>query len=294
MRFWCSTIEAPWSWDFRAYPGVWLAVVALVLPYLLSQGRREGPNPDRRRHTGLYLAGVAALWVGSDWPLGLLGASYVAWAHMVQFLLYTIVAAPLMLLGCPEWMARRIAGRLRLYRITSRLARPVVAGVGFNLLLVLTHSPWAVDTLRSSQFGSFAMDVVWLGMGFMVWLPLLSPLPEQRLVSYPAKMVFLFLALGVVPAVPAGFLTFAGFPLYSTYELAPRFHGLSATTDQQLAGLVMKLGGIPIIWTIIVVMVNRWFGQDRSTAGQLPTRWGSTVIEVDGDSNSTQVRRETS
>ena len=95
-------------------------------------------------------------------------------------------------------------------------------------------------------------------MGLLVWLPILSPLPEHRMTSYPAKMSYLFLALGVVPAVPAGFLTFSTLPLYATYELAPRVHGLDAGTDQQLAGLVMKLGGIPIIWTSITVMMMRW------------------------------------
>ena len=268
MRFWCSTLEAPWSWKFRAYPGIWLAVAALFVPYLVAQSRRSGPNPDRRRHTASYLAGVLAFWLATDWPLGLLGASYVAWAHMVQFLIYTLVAAPLMLLGIPEWMGRQIVGRLRIYRTTLRLARPVTAGVVFNLLLVATHSPWAVDNMRSNQFGSFAMDVVWLAMGLLVWLPIISPMPEQRMTSYPAKMVYLFLSLGVVPAIPAGFLTFATFPLYATYELAPRFHGLAAATDQQLAGLIMKLGGIPIVWGTIIVMMMRWADQERHATAE--------------------------
>lgn len=272
VRFWCSTLEVPWSWKFRAYPGIWLAVAALFVPYLVSQSRRVGPNPDRRRHTAFYLCGVAAFWVATDWPLGLLGASYLAWAHMVQFLLYTLVAAPLMLLGTPEWMARQVLGKLRIYRATLRLSRPVVAGVAFNLMLVFTHAPWSVDTLRSSQFGSFAMDVVWLAMGLLVWLPIISPLPEHRMTSYPGKMVYLFLALGVVPAVPAGFLTFASFPLYATYELAPRVHGMAAATDQQLAGLAMKLGGIPIIWGTILVMLNRWADQDRSDSEAIQAR----------------------
>ena len=264
MRFWCSTLETPWSWQFRAYPGIWLAVLLLTVPYLIGQGRRGGPNPERRRHTLLYLGGVLAFWIATDWPLGLLGASYLAWAHMVQFLIYTLVAAPLLLLGTPEWMARRVLERARIYRLSLRASRPVVAGLAFNALLVLTHAPFTVDNLRSNQFGSFAMDAVWLAMGLLVWLPMLSPLPEHRMTSYPGKMVYLFLALGVVPAVPASFLTFSSFPLYATYELAPRVHGLGAKTDQQLAGLAMKLGGIPIVWGAIFVMMHRWSDQERA------------------------------
>ncbi len=226
----------------------------------------------QRRQMWSYLAGVAAFWLASDWPLGVLGAGYLASAHMAQFMLYTLVAAPLMVLGIPEPIARKMVARLRLYRVLTRLTKPVTAGLVFNGCLVATHSPWITDTLRSNQFGSFAMDAVWLLSGVLVWLPICSPLTEHRLEAYPSKMVYLFLALGVVPAVPAGFLTFAGFPLYATYELAPRFYGLDAATDQQLAGLIMKLGGIPIVWGTIVAMMMRWSEESRNPS---PNRSGN-------------------
>lgn len=275
MRFWCSALEVPWTWSWRAYPGVWLAAVALAAPYLLACRRaRATAVPSlgkdeasaQRRQMWLFGAGVVAFWLASDWPLGVLGAGYLASAHMLQFMLYTLVAAPLLVLGMPEPMARRMLAKLRLYRFMTRLTRPVTAGLVFNGCLIATHSPWAVDTLRANQFGSFVMDVVWLASGVMVWLPICSPLIEHRLQAYPGKMVYLFLSLGVVPAVPAGFLTFAGFPLYATYELAPRFYGLDAATDQQIAGLLMKLGGIPIVWGAIIAMMLRWADEAKSSA----------------------------
>lgn len=269
MRFWCSTLEVPWTWRFQAYPGVWAAVLAIAVPYAFAQ-RQRGKYPERRRHMIFFFAGVVAFWVATDWPLGLLGASYLAFAHMVQFVLYSMVAAPLLMLGTPEWLARQRLGRLRLYRLSCRLSRPVTAGLVFNAVLVSTHSPWAVDTLRPTQFGSFVMDGMWLLAGIIVWLPVLSPLPEQRMTSYPGRMSYMFLALGVIPAVPAGFLTFANLPLYSTYELAPRVHGIAAGVDQRLAGLVMKLGGIPVVWGTIVVLMTRWaksegYGEPKRT-----------------------------
>ena len=283
MRFWCSALEVPWTWGWRAYPGVWVATLAIAVPYLVARRRARAMRIEpldaaeaaaERRQMWLFLAGVAAFWVASDWPLGVLGAGYLASAHMLQFMLYTLVAAPLLVMGVSEPMARRILARLRLYRLLTRLTKPVTAALVFNGCLVATHSPWAVDNLRANQFGSFVMDVVWLVSGVLVWLPILSPLTEHRLRAYPGKMVYLFLALGVVPAVPAGFLTFASFPLYATYELAPRFYGLDAATDQQTAGLIMKLGGIPIVWGAIIAMMLRWADESRasSPAGPLSRR----------------------
>lgn len=281
MRFWCSTLEEPWSWSFRAYPGIWLAMCLLIIPYFLFQRRAPKGYKAPKSQNRLFIAAVVLLWLATDWPLGLLGASYLASAHMLQFLLYTMAVAPLLLLGVPEWMARRIAGRLRLYRILGRCAKPVVAGVLFNGILILTHSPWAVDNFRASQFGSFGMDLLWLVAGLLVWIPLVSPIPEHRMTSYPGRMAYLFLSLGVIPAVPGGFLTFASFPLYATYELAPRVHGLGATTDQQLAGLVMKLGGIPIVWGTIVVLMYRWSEISRAEGAEARLLNKSTLPSED-------------
>ena len=216
-------------------------MLLLISSYLIFQRRAPIGDEGEKKKRRFFIISVLLLWIATDWPLGLLGASYLASAHMLQFLIYTMAVAPLFWLGIPEWMARRIAGRLRLYRLMGRVAQPVVGGVLFNFILIATHSPWAVDNFRTNQFGSFLMDFVWFIGGLLVWAPIISPITEHRMTSYPGRMAYLFLALGVVPAVPAGFLTFAGFPLYAIYELAPRVHGLSATTDQQLAGLIMKL-----------------------------------------------------
>lgn len=262
VSFWCSTITSPWSWSPRLYPGVWLVVGLMSGSYLVSMSRRArsgASTPHRRRQTAQFLAGVVVVWAASDWPIGLLGASYLSSVHMIQFMMYTLIAAPLLLLGTPEWMARRILGRLRLYRVVGRAARPLVAGIVFNLVMVVTMAPVTTDALRASQFGSFAMDVVWLVAGLVLWLPIVSPLAEHTRFGYGAKMAYLFLAATIVPVFPASFLTFSEFPLYATYELAPRvFDGFSAGSDQAASGLIMKIGSIPIIWGTMLVMMTRW------------------------------------
>jgi cytochrome c oxidase assembly factor CtaG len=258
VTWWCVSITETWSWTFRAYPGIWLSVLLLAVPYVVAHLRRQGPNPQRGRRIGFYLGGVVAYWVATDWPLGTLGAGYLASAHMVQFLLYTLAAAPLLLLGTPEWMARRVVGRLRLYRVVRVLAKPLVAGLTFNGILIVTHAPMTVDTFRSNQLGSFTLDLLWLVAGLLLWLPIVSPMPELKPATYGGRMIYLFLAAQVVPMIPGGFLTFSQYPLYATYELAPRIWGLSAGRDQALAGALMKVGGVPIVWSTMLALMIRW------------------------------------
>lgn len=269
VSFWCSTIAEPFTWAPRLYPGIWVAMLALVVPYLVAQRNRSrsgAPNPDRRQRTTRYLAGVVVVWLATDWPIGLLGASYLASAHMVQYLLYGLVAAPLLLLGTPEWMARRLLSRIRAYRTVLTLSRPLVAGVIYNVVLIVTHAPATTDVLRTNQAGSAIMDVAWLLSGLVLWLPICSPLPEHTRRGYGAKMAYLFVAATIVPVFPASFLTFSEFPLYEIYELAPRVFGLEAGTDQAMAGLIMKVGSIPIIWGTLLAMMMRW-ARDEGVPG---------------------------
>jgi putative membrane protein len=264
ISWWCTALTEPWSWTFRAYPGIWLVVAALAGGYLRGvHGRRDGEEHSARR-TAFFMAGLAVFWIASDWPIGTLGAGYLAGAHMIQYMLYVFVASPLLWLGTPEWMARRLLAVTGIYRAGRSLRRfPLAMGVLFNLTLVLTHTPLAVDSLRSSQFGSFGMDFVWLLSGLALWAPVVGTVSEFRARSYPARMLYLFFATGIVTIIPASFLTFAGLPLYRTYELAPRVFGLTAIHDQQIAGLIMKLGAVPVVWPVLATMMYRWAMAER-------------------------------
>ncbi len=263
MNLWCASTDQPWTWQWIAYPGVWLTVLIPVVAYLRAVARSQEPT-DRRTRLA-FLAGMAVFWIASDWPVGTLGAGYLAWVHMSQYVLYVLVAAPLLLRGIPDWMAARILDRLRLRGVARKLGHNLlISGLVFNLVLVVTHAPFTVDALRSTQLGSFAMDMTWLISGLVLWLPIVGPLLEHRSRSVPARMVYLFAAAGVVAILPASFLTFAKFPLYSTYELAPRIGAITAIEDQQLAGVMMKLGMVPVVWGTLAVMFFRWMGSERA------------------------------
>ena len=263
ITWWCTALERPWSWNWIAYPGIWIASLLPIVIYVMAILRHGGPI-DRRK-LAQFVGGMFVFWVASDWPLGALGAGYLASAHMLQFLLYTLCAVPLLMMGTPEWMARKVTSKLRIYRATTWLGRSlVVAGLTYNMLLIVTHAPATVDTLRTNQFGSFAMDVVWVLAGVILWLPILNPMHEGRAGSPLAKMVYLFVTASILAVIPASFLTFTTTPIYSIYELAPRIGGLTTREDQQMAGIAMKLATIPVIWATIGVIWFRWAKAEES------------------------------
>jgi putative membrane protein len=267
MTWWCSATRLPWDWTPRAYPGVWLAMGLILAVYVRSRRRMTAAEraADPSWRPAAFVGGWLALWIASDWPLGTLGAGYLASAHMVQYLVTTLVAAPLLVAGIGEATLRRATARTHTTGLVRAACHPVTAAVLFNVVLVATHAPVVVDALRTSQAGSFVLDALWLASGLVLWLPVCGPLPELR-PGYPARAALLFVGAGVVPMIPGGFLTFADNPLYSVYELAPRVGGLDATSDQQLAGVLMKLGSVPLIWPVIGVLFARWAAEDRRPA----------------------------
>lgn len=286
MRVWCSRLLTEWTWEWRPYYGVWVLIGGIALVYGLSWRRHlrvTGRSLDHRDRVCIarFAAGLVILWIASDWPLAALGSGYLVSMHMLQFMLKVLGVAPLLLLGTPEWMARRLLHRFRLDRSYRFVAQPIVAAVLFNVMLVCTHAPATVDLLRGSQVGSFAVDTIWVMSGLIAWSPVISPLPEVVHPSVLIKMAFLFLGLGGVSIVPAGFLVFADYPLYRVYELAPRVWGMSAVDDQQLAGAIMKVGMMPVIWITMAVMWSRWFhakhADDHSYRREHPVESGSNA-----------------
>ncbi|MFV0318082.1 MAG: cytochrome c oxidase assembly protein [Microthrixaceae bacterium] len=265
MRWWCSAVQQDWDWTPRPYLGVWLLIGAFAALYArmwqLHRRDHEALDSDRR-YMWRFAGGALLLWIASDWPVGTLGGGYLASVHMLQYMLYAFGAAPLLMLGTPEWMARSVLEALHLTKVWAALSKPVVAVLLANALLVATHSPIGVDTLRATQVGSFAMDMIWLFSGFVLWAPIINPIREVGMTSPMGRIVYLFLAAALVPMIPGGFITFSSSPLYSTYELAPRV-GLSPLHDQQLAGVIMKLGSIPVVWTAMGIIWFRWYNKEN-------------------------------
>ncbi len=277
MTWWCTASGAPWSWTWRAYPGVWLLVGGLVAFYVVALRRLEpsrfaaDDRPVTVRELIVFATGVLALWVALDWPVGLLAAGYLLSAHTAQYLLLVLVAPPLLLLGCPRWLLRRLIRGRTAFRVARYLSRPLVPLLVYNVVLVAMHMPPAIEAARGTALVTFTLDMVTIASGLIFWWPALGRLPELQPMGYPGRIGYLLLSV-FLPTVPAVFFTYARFPIYELYELAPRVHGISAVTDQQVAGLMMKTVGGLILFTTMSVMFFRWHRMEQEEEAPVKER----------------------
>ena len=251
VQWWCSARGAPWDGSWQAYPGVWLFVI--VIGALFWKLRTQHPSP-RTGKSYAYPLSLLLLWLTLDWPVGPLGAGYLAWVHSVQFLMLAMIVPPLLLVRLDRERIAALLARSSVFGgIMRRLTQPLFAIILFAVTMVLTHLPRIVDALMVSQVGAFLLDVAWLVVGLIFWWPVVIRIPERA--HFPPLIQILYLFFGTQPHLYiAMWLLAADYPLYGTYELAPRVTPISAITDQQIAGALMLGFGATYVLGVITVL----------------------------------------
>ena len=273
MSWWCSSSKQTWTWTYRPYLGALVMVAGLVAlgVWWARRGRLSSASfhvPDGveltviegtpRGRTTAFVLGVIGLWLCIDWPLAALGAGYLAIAQMTRQIFMVMVVSPLLLFACPPELAVRAVGWGRRLRVLRLTARPIFAVPYAAITLVAINAPAVVDPLVATPFGAFAMDLMWMTAGFVLWMPVQCPHPGVRRLEGPFALGYLILQ-SIVPVLPGFFMTWADFPIYSTYELAPRvWSGFDAVNDQQSAAAILQVGGMVLLWVQIAYRFLKW------------------------------------
>ncbi len=283
VAWWCSGTGEVWTWRYTPFIGVWLAAAALIGSYVVAH-RRAG-QPIDPRLARRWIAGVAALFVVSEWPIGQLGAGYLATVGIARYVVFTFVAAPLLISGMPTWLVDRwfplTSHRGRLLQVVTHWP---VAFIIFNIVLIGTHLPITVDALKTTQAGSFGIDAAHLAAALVWWWPALRREQERNAIFEPARAFYLF-ATSVLMFVPAAFLTFSPLPLYGVYELAPPLWlTFDPLQDQQAAGITMNVIGGFMLWGVIAVLFLRWArDQQREDARAQRERDAARIAALRGN-----------
>ena len=222
---------------------------------------------------GCFLAGLLAVWVAVASPLDSL-AGFLLQAHMVQHMVLTMLAPPLILAGAPylpilrglprAW-SRGIAAPVLTAPAVSALGcfftHPAVAWILFVGSNVLWHIPTFYDAALRSESIHALEHACFLGTGFLFWWFVVQPWPSRRRWPEWASIPYLLLADFQNTAL-AAILTFVDHPLYPAYEEVPRLWGISALVDQNAAGLIMWIPGsvgflVPAGWIAIRLLSPR-------------------------------------
>jgi cytochrome c oxidase assembly factor CtaG len=200
--------------------------------------RRGRPVPFARRLS--FYAGLVLLFVAVLPPLSRLDHQLLAW-HMVQHLLMGDLAALLLVVGLTgpvlqPLLALPVIGRLQV------LSNPLVALPLWAVNLFLWHSPFLYQAALQSTVVHALQHTCFVAFGMVMWLALLGPLPAPAWFGNAARLGYV-LVVRLLGTLLANVFIWSGTVFYPDYHANEVKHGISALTDQGLAGSIMMLEG---------------------------------------------------
>jgi cytochrome c oxidase assembly factor CtaG len=200
---------------------------------------------------------------------------------MVQHLLLSLVAAPLLLLSNSMpvllWALpprdRATLGSLvgqpgRVRSALRFLTLPLVAWWLFVGTQWLWHQPTAYQWALENRGAHYFEHISFFATAVLFWWPVIGSPPLVSPLGYPARMAYTFLAWLPNSLLGAG-LTLSRGPLYSFYVASAQHNHTDAGLDQQLAGLIMWIPGDVLFAAILLLLFVAYLQNEERTAERI-------------------------
>ena len=248
------------------------ALAALLFLQGFVRLRRRGrPDLAGWDRLALFAAGLGVSLFAVVGPLDRLADDKLLTAHMGQHvligdlgpaLMVTAVRGPLLVFLLPAAVLAPLARSTHVRAVVGTLLRPRVAFSLWVANLAIWHIPYLYDLALEHQKLHDFEHVCWVFCGILVWTLLVDPGSHRRL-SVGGR-VALAAAMFAAGQILTDVLVFSFTPLYPVYRGA---YGISAVTDQQLAGIVMMVEQLLTLGTCVALLLRpRW---RRSRAARL-------------------------
>lgn len=259
------------SWSFD--PVVWAVVLVAGAFYvtMLRRAHRVTGKAVGPGHWLFYWSGLAVLFIALCSPLDAIGDDYLLWAHMVQHTLLADIAPPLLILGLrapviplgvPRRMLRHTARGGTVGRVWATATNPWVALPAWAAATWVWSIPAVFDYTSQHEAIHYFSHLTLFYTGFALWWMIISPLPSERRRPAIARLGYLGFSRFATAFVCLP-LTWLNRTLYPLYVSAPRAYGISALTDQRLAGASMCLIELLVFGIALSVVFVDLLSQDE-------------------------------
>lgn len=258
-----------WSFD----PLVAIPLIGVAVAYLWAVRRVDAAHPDNpvpRARTTAFLLGLVTIEVALQSIIERYDTTFFS-DHMVQHILLTLVAAPLLVLGAPITLLLRVARpahRRRVIlpilhsRIVRVLAFPVVSWSLFTAVMWGTHFSPIFDRSLTDPFVHDIEHLLYLSAGLLFWWPAVALDPSPWRMPHPARVLYLFLQMPQNTFLALAIL-YASAPLYPHYAALRLSWGLAPLADQQLAGGLMWIVGDVVFVAAMALVMAGWMRREE-------------------------------
>jgi|SRR5579884_1245588 len=268
------------DWTFEPLVIVPLIVAALIYARGLRNGLRIVGRSRAAQvpRIAAFYTGLLVVFIALESPIDTLNDVSFA-VHMGQHLLLIMIAAPLMILGDPAPVfvrglplsfRRRILGGLsrqswahRLGGALSWLGSPAPAFVLFIGDLYFWHWPYMYDLTLQNAVVHDIEHICFLATGLLFWAQIIEQPGLRSSLSYAQRVVFI-IGASAFHSVLGIYLVYAHRLVYPAYaHVAHRPFGLSAMSDQALAGALMWIPVMYLLAIAFAVCFYKALGQDQ-------------------------------
>ena len=279
-----SWLDVALSWSIEAHIILPLAIAFLLYRAGVRKVAREHPdNPVPRFRAWCWYVGLGVLLVALQSPVATYDTTLFS-VHMVQHLLLTMVAAPLLALAAPITLLLRVStpeARKRWIlpvlhsRIVRLVSHPIVAWSLFAGVMWFSHFSPLFDAALDHTILHRFEHALFLGSALLFWWPVIGADPSPHRLTFPARL--LYLALGMPLSSFLGLIIFsARNVLYDHYRTLERDWGLTALEDQAWAGGIMWAAGDLAFVVALILTVGAWLrheeGEGRREDARLARR----------------------
>ncbi|MBM4439696.1 MAG: cytochrome c oxidase assembly protein [Candidatus Rokubacteria bacterium] len=251
--------HGPIGGPFDAMPGIPAEAVVLaglvVSAALYAHGavrlhaRPRGARVLPRRRIAAFAAGLATVALAVLSPLDALAAALFS-AHMVQHLVLTLVAAPLLVLGTPLvpalWalapahrraLARWWNARRGMRRGWRTLAHPMAAAGVHAAALWTWHLPALYEAALAHPGLHLAEHAAFLSTAVLFWYAVVHA-GRPGAAGHGVALLAVFVT-SLASTAGGALITFAPAAWYPAHAAGAAAYGFTPLEDQQLAGLIM-------------------------------------------------------
>jgi cytochrome c oxidase assembly factor CtaG len=198
---------------------------------------REG-RPVAGWRVWCFIAGVVAMVGVQVGPADDLADSVLV-AHMAQHIILGDVASLLIVLGLTGPVLQPLL-HMRPTRPLRVLATPIVALVLWAVNLYAWHIPFFYQAAINHDLVHSLEHAAMLWFGMLLWLALIGPLPKPQWFQGWGAMVYV-ISVRLIGAILANVLIWGQGVFYPVYDARDAARGISALSDQNLAGGLMMI-----------------------------------------------------
>ena len=276
------------GWTFEPVPT--LGILAALAWWTWAVRRVAAAHPSKpvpRRRTMAFVGGMAAIALALLSGIDRYDTTLFS-VHMVQHVLLTLVAAPLIAVAGPVTLLLRVSSPstrrrwilpLLHARITRVLAFPVVAWLLFAGVMWGSHFSSLFDAALEDPLVHDLEHGLFLTTALLFWWPAAAVDPAPWRMTHPVRGLYTFLQMTQNTFLSVVILN-TQTVLYPHYATLQRGWGPTPLEDQQMAAALMWVAGDMLFLAAIFAILVGWSRAEGRDAARVDRRAAQELAAI--------------